>query len=68
MHDPRVEHMIALHRILRYVKGTLDHILQLYKSSISSLFSFTNADWGGCPDIRRFTSGYCVFLGDNLIS
>ena len=25
MHDPRVEHMTALQRILRYVKGTLDH-------------------------------------------
>ena len=25
MHDPRVEYMAALHRILRYIKGTLDH-------------------------------------------
>ena len=68
MHDPRVEHMTALHRILRYVKGTLDHGLQLYKSSISSLLSCTDADWGGCPDTRRSTSGCCVFLGVNLIS
>ena len=39
MHDPRVAHMTALHRVLRYVKGTLDHGQQLYKSSISSIFS-----------------------------
>ena len=48
MHDPQVEHMISLHRILRYVKGTLDHGLQLYKSSISSILSHFVADWGGC--------------------
>ena len=32
------------------------------------MISYTDADWGGCPDTRRSTSGYCVFLGDNLLS
>ena len=68
MHNPRVAHMVAIHRILRYIKGTLDYGLQLYKSPISSLLSYIDTDWGGCPDTRRSTSGYCVFLGDNLIS
>ena len=68
MHDPRVEHMAAIHRILRYIQGTLDYCLQLYKTPISSLLSYTDADWGGCLDTPRSTSGYCVFLNDNLIS
>ncbi|GKE32945.1 ribonuclease H-like domain-containing protein, partial [Tanacetum coccineum] len=27
-----------------------------------------DADWVGCPTTRRSTSGYCVFLGNNLLS
>lgn len=68
MHDPKDDHMTALKRILRYVQGTIGFGLHLYKSSVSGLVSYTDADWGGCPDTRRSTSGYCVFLGDNLIS
>ena len=68
MHNPKVEHMTALKRILRYVKGTLSYGLHMYKSKLSSLISYTDADWGGCPDTRRSTFGLCVFLGDNLIS
>nr|GEW62741.1 ribonuclease H-like domain-containing protein [Tanacetum cinerariifolium] len=30
--------------------------------------SLADADWAGCPIARRSTSGYCVFLGNNLLS
>ena len=63
-----IAHMIAFKRILQYIQGTLDFGLHLYKSSISGLVSYTDADWGGYLDTRRSTSRYCVFLGDNLIS
>lgn len=68
MHDPKVAHMDTLKRILRYFQGTLDYGMHLYKSSTTSLISYTDVDWGGCLDTRRSTSGYCVFLGDNLVS
>ncbi|XP_071704038.1 uncharacterized mitochondrial protein AtMg00810-like [Rutidosis leptorrhynchoides] len=68
MHDPKECHMQALRRIIKYLRGTISHGLQLTKSSLSSLVSYTDADWGGCPDTRRSTSGYCVFLGGNLVS
>ncbi|GJT02190.1 ribonuclease H-like domain-containing protein [Tanacetum coccineum] len=68
MHDPREPHLSAMKRILRYVRGTLDHGLQLYTSSTFQLIAYSDADWAGCPTTRRSTSGYCVSLGDNLIT
>ncbi|GKG27120.1 ribonuclease H-like domain-containing protein, partial [Tanacetum coccineum] len=68
MHDPREPHLAALKRVLRYVHSTLDFGLQLYASITGSLVAYTDADWSGCPTTRWSTSGYCVFLGDNLLS
>jgi len=68
MHDPREPHLAALKQILRYVRGTLHLGLLLRPSSSTHLQVYTNADWAGCPDTRKSTSGYAVFLGDNLIS
>ncbi|XP_021762898.1 uncharacterized protein LOC110727628 [Chenopodium quinoa] len=68
MHDPREPHYEALKRILHYVQGTIDHDLHLYLTVSHRLITYTDADWGGCPDTRRSTSGYCCFLGDNLVS
>ncbi|GJU40699.1 ribonuclease H-like domain-containing protein [Tanacetum coccineum] len=68
MHDPREPHFSALKRILRYVQGTLDYGLQLFSSTTDSLIAYSDADWVGCPTTRRSTSGYCIFLGNNLLS
>ncbi|KAK4348854.1 hypothetical protein RND71_031609 [Anisodus tanguticus] len=68
MHNPTEAHMYVLKRILRYIQGTFHFGLHLYKSSLTSLTAYSDADWGGCPDTRRSTSGYCIFLRDNLLS
>ncbi|XP_071718632.1 uncharacterized mitochondrial protein AtMg00810-like [Rutidosis leptorrhynchoides] len=68
MHDLREPHFLALKCILRYLRGTLDHGLQIHVSSTDGLVAYSDADWDGCPTTHRFTSGYCVFLCDNLLS
>jgi hypothetical protein len=68
MHDPREPHLTAMKHTLRYLRGTLDYGLLLRRSASSELTVYTDADWVGCPDTRRSTSGYVVFLGTNLIS
>ena len=69
MSAPRSSHLTAVKRILRYLKGTIGLGIAFRPSSGPlNLYAFSDADWAGCPDTRRSTSGYCVFLGPNLIS
>jgi len=68
MHDPQEPHLALVKRIMRYVKGTLSSGLQIGVGAVDSLTAYSDADWAGCPDSRRSTSGYCVYLGDTLVS
>lgn len=68
MHDQREGHLKALRRVLRYVQGTKHLGLQLLRAQNMTLTAYTYADWAGCPTTRRSTSGFCLYLGNNLIS
>jgi hypothetical protein len=68
MHQPRLFHWQGVKRLLRYLKQTLHYGLHIHKSSNLHLQAFSDADWAGDRDDRRSTGGYCIFLGNNLIS
>ena len=68
MHEPRSEHLDIVHRILRYLKGTPGKGLWFARSGHLEVDGYSDSDWAGCPDDRRSTSGYCVFVGGNLVS
>jgi hypothetical protein len=59
---------MAMKHILRYLQGMLDYGLLLRRSSSFDLIVYTDADWTGGPDTCRSTSGYAVFLEDDMVS
>jgi hypothetical protein len=69
MHDPRECHLAIVKRILRYVRGTTSYGLHLRgTTSTPSIIAYSDADWAGCLDTRRSMSGYCIYLGNALVS
>jgi hypothetical protein len=65
---PCTTHYAAVLRIIRYIKGTLFRGLHFSSRSPLVLQAYSDADWAGDPDHPRSTTGYCIFLGDSIIS
>lgn len=68
MHRPTTAHMQAGKRILRYLAGSVNQGILLANESCARLSAYCDSDWGGCPNTRRSTSGYCILLGSSPIS
>ncbi|GKD70521.1 copia protein [Tanacetum coccineum] len=61
----RLDSSYAVQQICLHMHDPRDTHMHALKRIIRYL---QGADWGGCRYTRRSTSGYCVFMGDNLIS
>ena len=65
---PKESHLIAVKRILRYLKGTLNLGLFYPRDTNFELVGYSDADFAGCRLDRKSTSGACQFIGHSLIS
>ena len=53
LHSLTEDHFLAVKRILRYVKGTLQFSLTFRPfAAPGTLVAYSDADWAGCPDTR----------------
>jgi hypothetical protein len=67
MANPGPMHWMAVKRIMRYLKGTLDVELCLGGKDLE-LFGYCDADWGGNAHDRRSTTGYAFQVGKGVVS
>ncbi|GJV53557.1 retrovirus-related pol polyprotein from transposon TNT 1-94 [Tanacetum coccineum] len=65
---PTENHLHAVKRIFRYLKGTIDIGLWYSKYSCITLTVYADADHTRCQDTKQSTSGSAQFLGDKLVS
>ncbi|XP_035541228.1 uncharacterized mitochondrial protein AtMg00810-like [Juglans regia] len=66
--SPRHLHLAVVRRIIHYLRDSPTHELFFPTGSSLHLVAYSDADWAGCSDTRRSTTGWCMFLSNALIS
>ncbi|GKC50013.1 retrovirus-related pol polyprotein from transposon TNT 1-94 [Tanacetum coccineum] len=65
--NPKESHLIAVKRILRYLKGTPTLGLYYLKCLGFDLKGYSDSDYAGCNMDRKSTIGACQILGGKLV-
>ncbi|CAJ2633078.1 unnamed protein product [Trifolium pratense] len=71
MERPKGSHLIAVKRILRYVKWTINYGIMFPASDRDKEFKlvgYTDSNWCGDHEDRKSTAGYMFFYGGSPIS
>ena len=74
MHNPGREHIVALKRALRYLKGTANYGLKFSAAAARSrntklgMFGYFDASHADCPDTLKSTLAYLFFLAGCPVS
>ena len=68
MQEPRQVHWNEVMRVLSYIKGSPGKGLIYSRYGHLLIKAYSDVGYGGDKDNRRSTSGYCTFVGGNLVT
>ncbi|KAL5560213.1 hypothetical protein UlMin_036424 [Ulmus minor] len=60
--DPSTSHLQAAKKVLRYLQGTKDHMLTYRWTNNLDIVGFYDANFGGCVDDKKSTTGYIFMM------
>ena len=66
--NPGIEHWKALMHVIGYIKNTLDYGITYSRDFDLTPHAFVDADYGGCKDTRRSTSGYVFMMAGGPVT
>ena len=68
MEKPKSTHLMAVKKIMCYIKRTISYGLLYTRCDDFQLISYTGSDWAGDVDERKSTTGYVFFLDNTIFS
>ncbi|XP_059306554.1 secreted RxLR effector protein 161-like [Lycium ferocissimum] len=66
--DPGHDHWVAAKKVMRYLPKIKDHMLIYRKVHSLEVVGYSDADFDGCTDDHKSTSGYVFTLAGGAIS
>ncbi|KAH9657228.1 Integrase catalytic domain-containing protein [Citrus sinensis] len=66
--NPGFEHWKAAKKVLRYLQATKDFVLTYQQSNHLNIVGYSDADFAGCLEDKKSTSGYIFMMAGGAIS
>ena len=66
--NPGIEHWNTLLHVIGYIKNTVDYGLTYLRDADLSPTTFVDANYGGCRDTHRSTSGYVFMMAGGAVT
>ncbi|XP_018730430.2 uncharacterized mitochondrial protein AtMg00810-like [Eucalyptus grandis] len=68
MHQPKESHMNAALKVVKYLKKSPGLGILLSRKCDMRMTAYCDSDYATCPMSRRSITGFCIKLGDSLLS